>query len=202
MRALKLPAAHTLYERRQLDLCLGRAAPVTPHHGATGSSCGKRAIRCTAASGPRTHALSAPSYVRSHGVDPPFVATGTSMCVAERAAGRGLTAHAMGIACRTHHRRRHHCLRLHPHHLHLLATPPPTCPSPPPLSPIACLLHPSLASAAHTLRYRSPLSPVARALRYHPLLSHAAIARCNRPPLSLATIARYFRHRRSDRRSH
>ena len=36
-RALWLPAAHTLYERRQLDLCLGRAAPVTPHHGATGS---------------------------------------------------------------------------------------------------------------------------------------------------------------------
>ena len=40
LRALWLPAAHTLYERRQLDLCLGRAAPVTPHHGATGSSFG------------------------------------------------------------------------------------------------------------------------------------------------------------------
>ena len=40
-----------------------------------------------------------PAYpVRSHGVEHPFVATGTSMCVAERAAGRGLTAHAMGIA--------------------------------------------------------------------------------------------------------
>ena len=38
--ALWLPAAHTLYERRQLDLCLGRAAPVTPHHGATGSGFG------------------------------------------------------------------------------------------------------------------------------------------------------------------
>ena len=40
LHALWLPAAHTLYERRQLDLCLGRAAPVTPHHGATGSSFG------------------------------------------------------------------------------------------------------------------------------------------------------------------
>ena len=36
--ALGLPVAHTLCERRQLDLCFGRAAPVTPHHGATGSS--------------------------------------------------------------------------------------------------------------------------------------------------------------------
>ena len=40
LRALWLPAAHALYERRQLDLCLGQAAPVTPHHGATGSSFG------------------------------------------------------------------------------------------------------------------------------------------------------------------
>ena len=36
--ALWLPVAHALCERRQLDLCFGRAAPVTPHHGATGSS--------------------------------------------------------------------------------------------------------------------------------------------------------------------
>ena len=39
-----------------------------------------------------------PILVRSHGVEHPFVATGTSLCVAERVAGRGLTAHAMDIA--------------------------------------------------------------------------------------------------------
>ena len=38
INALWLPVAHALCERRQLDLCFGRAAPVTPHHGATGSS--------------------------------------------------------------------------------------------------------------------------------------------------------------------
>ena len=51
-----------------------------------------------AAAGPRTHAFFAPSYVLLTRVDHPFVVTGTSMCVAERAAGRGLTAHVTGIA--------------------------------------------------------------------------------------------------------
>ena len=52
----------TLCERRQLDLCFGRAAPRHPTSWGDGEQLWSPAIRCAAASGPRTHALSASSY--------------------------------------------------------------------------------------------------------------------------------------------
>ena len=111
--SLWLPAAHTLYERRQLDLCVGRAAPVTPHHGATGSSCGKPSKRCAAASGPRTHALSALSCALTR--------CGASLCghrylyVSCRARSRprpDRPRHGHRRRCRRRRRRRRHSPRV------------------------------------------------------------------------------------------
>ena len=113
LNALWLPAAHTLYERRQLDLCVGRAAPVTPHHGATGSSCGKPSKRCAAASGPRTHALSALSCALTR--------CGASLCghrylyVSCRARSRprpDRPRHGHRRRCRRRRRRRRHSPRV------------------------------------------------------------------------------------------
>ena len=103
----------TLCERRQLDLCLGRAAPVTPHHGATGSSCGKPSKRCAAASGPRTHALSALSCALTR--------CGASLCghrylyVSCRARSRprpDRPRHGHRRRCRRRRRRRRHSPRV------------------------------------------------------------------------------------------
>ena len=54
--------------------------------------------RCAAAAGPRTRAISAPSRAPLTHCGARFVATGTSMRVAERAGGRGPTVRVPGVA--------------------------------------------------------------------------------------------------------
>ena len=81
-----------LWERRQLGVCVGRAAPLQlPDQGRLGAALGT-AGRCAAACTPRTRASSTPSRVLLTPRCGLSVRTATTMRFAERADGGGPTA--------------------------------------------------------------------------------------------------------------
>ena len=83
---------------RAVVLASGAGSP--RHHLMGGGRGGPRGRfrRCAAAAGPRTRAISAPSRAPLTRRGARFVATGTSMRVAERAGGRGPTVRVPGVA--------------------------------------------------------------------------------------------------------
>ena len=83
---------------RAVVLASGAGSP--RHHLMGGGRGGPRVRfrRCAAAAGPRTRAISAPSRAPLTHCGARFVATGTSMRVAECAGGRGPTVRVPGVA--------------------------------------------------------------------------------------------------------
>ena len=83
---------------QQLGICVPGAAPrLPPTRGRPGAR-PDSSRRCAAAAGPRTRAISAPSRAPLTHCGARFVATGTSMRVAECAGGRGPTVRVPGVA--------------------------------------------------------------------------------------------------------